>query len=49
MKTIAEGQNAISILDGRQVDGRLLKVKADGFQSKSVFGRPRRNSGDRKV
>jgi RNA recognition motif-containing protein len=49
MKTIEEGQNAISILDGRQVDGRPLKVKADRFQSKSVFGRPRRNSGDRKV
>ncbi|RJR47993.1 MAG: RNA-binding protein [Deltaproteobacteria bacterium] len=39
MKTTAEGQNAISMLNGRQVDGRLLLVKADRTQSKSVFSR----------
>jgi cold-inducible RNA-binding protein len=43
MKTIAEGQNAISLLNGRQVDGRPLVVKADGLRSKSVFGRRSRN------
>ncbi len=43
MKTSAEGQNAISMLNGRQVDGRSLVVKADGLQSKSAFGRRSRN------
>jgi RNA recognition motif-containing protein len=42
MKTLAEGQNAITMLNGRQVDGRLLVVKADRPQSKCAFGRRRR-------
>ena len=44
MKTLAEGQNAISMLNGRQVDGRPLVVKADRPQSKCAFGRRRRTS-----
>jgi RNA recognition motif-containing protein len=43
MKTIAEGQNAISILNGRDVDGRALVVKADRLQSKCSFSRRSRN------
>lgn len=42
MKTLAEGQNAISMLNGRQVDGRPLVVKADGARSKSPFSRRRK-------
>jgi RNA recognition motif-containing protein len=41
MKTLAEGQNAITMLNGRQVDGRPLVVKADRPQSKCSFGRRR--------
>jgi RNA recognition motif-containing protein len=41
MKTIAEGQNAISLLNGRQVEGHPLVVKADRPQSKCAFGRRR--------
>jgi RNA recognition motif-containing protein len=44
MKTLAEGQNAITMLNGRQVDGRPLVVKADRPQSKCAFGRRRRTS-----
>jgi len=43
MKTLAEGQNAISMLNGRQVDGRPLLVKADRPQSKCSFGRRSHN------
>jgi RNA recognition motif-containing protein len=43
MKTIVEGQNAISMLNGRQVDGRPLVVKADKLRSKCSFGRRSRN------
>jgi cold-inducible RNA-binding protein len=43
MKSIAEGQNAISMLNGRQVDGRPLVVKADRLWSKCTFGRRSRN------
>jgi RNA recognition motif-containing protein len=43
MKTLAESQNAIAILNGRQVDGRLLVVKADRPQSKCSFSRRSRN------
>jgi RNA recognition motif-containing protein len=43
MKTMAESQKAIDLLNGRQVDGRLLVVKSDRLRSKSVFGRPRRH------
>jgi RNA recognition motif-containing protein len=43
MKTIAEGQNAISILNGRQVEGRPLVVKADSLRSPCSFGRRSRN------
>ncbi|RJR43653.1 MAG: RNA-binding protein [Deltaproteobacteria bacterium] len=42
MKTMAEGRNAISILNGRQVAGRLLVVKADGARSNCLFGRRRK-------
>ncbi len=42
MKTLAEGQNAISMLNGRQVDGRPLVVKAYGARSKSPFSRRRK-------
>lgn len=42
MKTLAEGQNAISLLNGRQVYGRPLVVKADGARSKSPFSRRRK-------
>jgi RNA recognition motif-containing protein len=41
MKTLAESQNAIAILNGRQVDGRPLVVKADRLQSKCSFSRRR--------
>ena len=43
MKTLAESQNAIAILHGRQVEGRALVVKADRLRSKSHFGRRTRN------
>src|SRR4030042_263870 len=43
MKTLAEGQNAISMLNGRHLDGRPLVVKADRLRSKCSFGRRSRN------
>jgi RNA recognition motif-containing protein len=43
MKTQEEGQKAISMFNGRLVDGRLLAVKEDGPQSKCSFGRRSRN------
>ena len=39
MKTQEEGQKAISLFNGREVDGRLLAVKEDWPQSKCSFGR----------
>jgi len=42
MKTVAEGQNAISLLNGRHLDGRSMVVKADR-PSKCFFGRRSRN------
>jgi RNA recognition motif-containing protein len=41
MKTIAEGQNAISMLNGHYVDGRPLIVKAERLLSKHSFSRRR--------
>lgn len=43
MKTQEEGQKAISLFNGRIVDGRLLAVKEDRPQSKCSFGRRRPN------
>jgi len=43
MKTMAESQNAIALLNGQYVEGRALVVKPDRLQSKSSFSR-RRNS-----
>ena len=43
MKTPEESQKAISMFNGRLVDGRLLAVKEDGAQSKCSFGRRSRN------
>jgi RNA recognition motif-containing protein len=43
MKTQEESQRAIALLNGRQVEGRLLVVKADRPQSKCAFGRRTRN------
>lgn len=43
MKTQEQGQKAISLFDGRMVDGRLLAVKEDWPQSKCSFGRRSRN------
>ena len=39
IKTIEESQKAISMFNGRLVDGQLLAVKEDGPQSKCTFGR----------
>lgn len=39
MKTLAESQKAIAMLNGRHVNGRPLVVKADRPQSKCFFGR----------
>jgi len=44
MKTLAESQNAIAMLHGRQVDGRPLVVKPDRPQSKCAFSRRRKCS-----
>ena len=44
MKTQEEGQKAISMFNGRLVDGRPLAVKEDWPQSKCSFGRRNRNS-----
>lgn len=43
MKTLAESQMAIALLNGRQIDGRPLIVKADSLRSKCSFGRRSRN------
>ncbi len=44
MKTQAESQKAISMFNGRLVDGRPLTVREDWLQSKGPFGsRSRRN------
>jgi len=43
METKAECQKAISMLNGRNVDGRPLAVKEDRPQSKCSFGRRSRN------
>jgi RNA recognition motif-containing protein len=42
MKTIEESEKAITMLNGRQVAGRLLVVKADGARSKCHFSRRRK-------
>jgi RNA recognition motif-containing protein len=44
MKTQEESQKAISLFNGRLVDGRLLAVKEEGAQSKSAFGRRRKTA-----
>jgi RNA recognition motif-containing protein len=44
METQEESQKAISMFNGRLVDGRLLAVKEDWPQSKCSFGRRSRNS-----
>ena len=38
MATQEAGRKAISILDGRNLDGHLLVVKEEYWQSKSHFG-----------
>jgi RNA recognition motif-containing protein len=38
MATQEAGQKAISILDGRNLDGHLLAVKEEYSQSKNYFG-----------
>ncbi|MCK9376743.1 MAG: RNA-binding protein [Syntrophobacterales bacterium] len=43
MKTQEDGQKAISLFNGRLLDGRPLAVKEDGPQSKCSFGRRSRN------
>jgi RNA recognition motif-containing protein len=43
MKTQEEGQKAISMFNGRLVDGQLLAVKEDWPQSKCSFSRRSRN------
>ncbi len=43
MKNQEEGQKAISLFNGRFVDGRLLTVKEDWPQSKCTFGRRSRS------
>jgi RNA recognition motif-containing protein len=43
MKTQEESQKAISLFNGRLVEGRLLAVKEDWPQSKCSFGRRSRN------
>jgi RNA recognition motif-containing protein len=42
MKTQEESQKAISLFNGRLVDGQLLAVKEEGAQSKCSFGRRRK-------
>lgn len=39
MGTVAEGQNAIAMFNGRLVDGRHLTVREDKPQSKCAFVR----------
>jgi RNA recognition motif-containing protein len=43
METQAEGQKAISMFNGRLVDGRLLTVREDKPQSRCSFTRRSRN------
>lgn len=43
MQTQEESEKAISMFNGRLVDGRLLAVKEDWPQSKCSFGRRSRN------
>ena len=43
MKTREEGQKAISMFNGRLVDGRPLAVQEDWRQSKCSFSRRSRN------
>lgn len=47
MQTQEEGQKAISLFNGRLVDGRLLVVKEDKPQSKCSFGSRRTPQGRR--
>ena len=44
MKTLAATQKALSIFNGRSINGRLLAVKEDRPQSKCFFGSRSRNS-----
>jgi RNA recognition motif-containing protein len=48
MQTQEESEKAISLFNGRLVDGRLLAVKEDWPQSKCTFGR-RRLAGRQQV
>lgn len=43
MKTLAETQKALSLFNGRLVDGRPLTVREDWPQSKSFLSRRNRN------
>ena len=43
METKEEGQKAISMINGRNLDGRPLAVKEDRPQSKCSFGNRSRN------
>ena len=43
METMVASQNAIDLLNGRQVEGRPLVVKVDRPHSKCTFGRRSRN------
>jgi RNA recognition motif-containing protein len=43
METEEEGRRAISMINGRNVEGRPLAVKEDRPQSKCSFGRRSRN------
>jgi len=45
MASNAEGQKAISMIDGRTVEGRTLKVNEAKPQQKSSFGGPRGGGG----
>ncbi|MHB8067711.1 MAG: RNA recognition motif domain-containing protein [Desulfobaccales bacterium] len=42
MKTQEESQRAIALLNGRQIYGQLLIVKADSTRSRSAFSRRRK-------
>ena len=44
MKSLAETRKALSIFNGRTINGRLLAVREDRPQSKCFFGRRSRNS-----
>jgi RNA recognition motif-containing protein len=44
MQTLAETRKALSIFDGRTINGRLLAVREDRPQSKCFFGSRSRNS-----